>query len=112
MMEATFTVEESGLLLSTMVGMPRYRRTQREITEGICAGNNQHLCDYHIPIANELNFRAGDERGFDCVQVQCKPLPSPGAPPGNQAVAAAASGIRPTSRTTMPARFDARLPIA
>jgi hypothetical protein len=36
--------------------MRRYRRAQREITENICAENNLHLFDYHIPTANKPDF--------------------------------------------------------
>jgi hypothetical protein len=36
--------------------MRRYRRAQREISEMICAENNQHLFEYHIPVANEPDF--------------------------------------------------------
>ncbi|HMF19295.1 MAG TPA: hypothetical protein VKE98_18965, partial [Gemmataceae bacterium] len=37
-------------------GMRRYRRAERQITETICAENNQHLFDYHIPVAHEPDF--------------------------------------------------------
>jgi hypothetical protein len=36
--------------------MRRYRRAQREIIEDICAENNQHLFDYHIPVASKPDF--------------------------------------------------------
>jgi hypothetical protein len=36
--------------------MRRYRRAQREIAENICAENNQHLFDYHVPVADKADF--------------------------------------------------------
>jgi len=32
---------------------------QQPLREEICAENNQHLFDYHIPIANNPDFWAG-----------------------------------------------------
>jgi len=56
MMEATFTVDDPDAFYQPWSAMRRYRRAQREITENICAENNQHLFDYHIPIANKPDF--------------------------------------------------------
>jgi hypothetical protein len=56
MMEATFTVDDPDAFYQPWSGMRRYRRAQREITENICAENNQHLFDYHIPIADKPDF--------------------------------------------------------
>jgi hypothetical protein len=56
MMEATFTVDDPDALYQPWTGMRRYRRAQREITENICAENNQHLFDYHIPTASKPDF--------------------------------------------------------
>jgi hypothetical protein len=36
--------------------MQRYDRVQRPMAEEICAENNQHLFDYHIPVANKPDF--------------------------------------------------------
>ena len=36
--------------------MQRYDRVQRPMDEEICAENNQHLFDYHIPVANKPDF--------------------------------------------------------
>jgi hypothetical protein len=46
MMEATFTVADPDAFYQPWSGMRRYRRVAREITEDICAENNQHLVDY------------------------------------------------------------------
>src|SRR5271165_4115240 len=56
MMEASFTVEDPDAFYQPWWGMRRYRRAQREISEDICAENNQHLFDYHIPIASKPDF--------------------------------------------------------
>jgi hypothetical protein len=56
MMEVTFTVDDPDSFYQPWSGMRRYRRVNREITEDICAENNQHLFDYHIPIANKQDF--------------------------------------------------------
>jgi hypothetical protein len=37
-------------------GMRRYRRVQQEMVEDICTENNQHLFDYHIPVASQPDF--------------------------------------------------------
>jgi hypothetical protein len=36
--------------------MRRYRRVQQAMLEDVCAENNQHLFDYHIPVANKPDF--------------------------------------------------------
>jgi hypothetical protein len=56
MMEATFTVDDPDAFHEPWSGMRRYRRAQREITENVCAENNQHLFDYHIPTASKPDF--------------------------------------------------------
>jgi hypothetical protein len=56
MMEATFTVDDPDAFYQPWSGMRRYRRAQREISEVICSENNQHLFDYHIPVANKPDF--------------------------------------------------------
>ena len=56
MMEATFTVDDPDAFYQPWSAMRRYRRAQREITENICAENNQHLFDYHIPTASKPDF--------------------------------------------------------
>jgi putative tryptophan/tyrosine transport system substrate-binding protein len=39
-----------------VAAMQRYRRVQQPLREEICAENNQHLFDYHIPIADKPDF--------------------------------------------------------
>jgi len=56
MMEATFTVDDPDAFHEPWTGMRRYRRAEREITENICVENNQHLFDYHIPVADKPDF--------------------------------------------------------
>jgi hypothetical protein len=56
MMEATFTVDDPDAFYQPWTGMRRYRRAPLEIVETICAENNEHLFDYHIPIANKPDF--------------------------------------------------------
>jgi hypothetical protein len=36
--------------------MRRYRRVQQDMPEIVCAENNQHLFDYHIPTADKPDF--------------------------------------------------------
>jgi len=56
MMEATFTVDDPDAFNQPWSGMRRYRRVQQGMSEDICAENNQHLFDYHIPVANRADF--------------------------------------------------------
>jgi hypothetical protein len=56
MMEARFTVDDPDAFYQPWTGMRRYRRAPLEIVETICAENNEHLFDYHIPIANKPDF--------------------------------------------------------
>ena len=55
-MEAVFTVEDPDAFYEAWSGMRRYRRVQQQMAEDVCAENNQHLFDYHIPIANKPDF--------------------------------------------------------
>ena len=56
MMEAIFTVEDPDAFNQPWTAMRRYRRAPLEIVETICAENNQHLFDYHIPMASKPDF--------------------------------------------------------
>jgi hypothetical protein len=56
MMEVTFTVDDPDTFYQPWSGMRRYRRVPLEITETICAENNEHLFDYHIPMASKSDF--------------------------------------------------------
>jgi hypothetical protein len=55
-MEVTFTVEDPDAFYQPWSGMRRYRRVEQEMAEDVCAENNQHLFDYHIPVANKSDF--------------------------------------------------------
>jgi hypothetical protein len=55
-MEASFTVDDPDAFYQPWTGMRRYRRAPLELVETICAENNQHLFEYHIPIASEPDF--------------------------------------------------------
>jgi hypothetical protein len=56
MLQVIFTVADPDTFYQPWTGMRRYRRVVREITEDICAENNQHLFDYHIPVAGKPDF--------------------------------------------------------
>jgi hypothetical protein len=56
MMEVTFIVDDPDAFYQPWSGMRRYRRVPLETTETICAENNQHLFDYHIPLASNPDF--------------------------------------------------------
>jgi hypothetical protein len=55
-MEATFTVDDPDAFYEPWSGMRRYRRVRDEWAEDVCAENNQHLFDYHIPVASKPDF--------------------------------------------------------
>jgi hypothetical protein len=55
-MEVTFTVDDPDAFYQPWSGMRRYRRVQDALAEDVCAENNQHLFDYHIPVANKPDF--------------------------------------------------------
>ena len=55
-MDVSFTVEDPDAFYEPWSGMRRYRRVQQEMLEEACAENNQHLFDYHIPVANNPDF--------------------------------------------------------
>jgi hypothetical protein len=56
MIEVTFVVDDPDAFYQPWSGMRRYRRAQRETIEDICAENNQHLFDYHLPVASKPDF--------------------------------------------------------
>jgi hypothetical protein len=56
MLQVTFTVDDPDAFYQPWSGMRRYRRAEREDAEMICAENNQHLFDYHIPVADKPDF--------------------------------------------------------
>jgi hypothetical protein len=55
-MEVAFTVDDPDTFNEPWSGSRRYRRVQQQMGEDICAENNQHLFDYHIPAANKPDF--------------------------------------------------------
>jgi hypothetical protein len=55
-MEVTFTVDDPDAFYEPWTAKQRYRRVQQPFREEICAENNQHLFDYHIPVANRPDF--------------------------------------------------------
>jgi len=55
-MDVTFTVDDPDAFNEPWSGMRRYRRVQQPLLEEVCAENNQHLFDYHIPVANKPDF--------------------------------------------------------
>jgi hypothetical protein len=55
-LEVKFTVDDPDAFNAPWSAMQRYRRVQQPWREDICAENNQHLFDYHIPVANKPDF--------------------------------------------------------
>jgi hypothetical protein len=55
-MEVTFTVDDPDTFVQPWSGMRRYRRVQQPLLEDVCAENNLHLFDYHIPTASTPDF--------------------------------------------------------
>jgi len=55
-MQTTFTVEDPDTFYEPWSGMRRFRRVQGQMQEEACAENNQHLFEYHIPIADKPDF--------------------------------------------------------
>jgi hypothetical protein len=55
-MQVDITFEDPDAFNAPWSVMQRYDRVQRPMVEEICAENNQHLFDYHIPVANNPDF--------------------------------------------------------
>jgi len=55
-MQVDITFEDPDAFNAPWSVIQRYDRIQRPMTEEICAENNQHLFDYHIPVANKPDF--------------------------------------------------------
>ena len=55
-MEVIFTVDDPDAFYEPWSGMRHYRRVQQEFLEKICAENNTHLFDYHMPVADKPDF--------------------------------------------------------
>jgi len=55
-MEVVFTVDDPDAFYEPWGGKRRYRRVTQEPYEKICAENNTHLFDYHMPMADRPDF--------------------------------------------------------
>ena len=55
-LEVSFTVEDPDTFNEPWSGSRLYRRAQQPYMEEVCAENNQHLFDYHIPVAHKPDF--------------------------------------------------------
>jgi hypothetical protein len=55
-MEVIFKVDDPDAFYEPWSGMRHYRRVQQEFLEKICAENNTHLFDYHMPVADKPDF--------------------------------------------------------
>jgi hypothetical protein len=55
-MQISMTVEDPGTFNQPWQAVRNYRRMEGTLQEEACAENNQHLFDYHIPIAERLDF--------------------------------------------------------
>jgi len=55
-LEVRIRVEDPDTFYEPWSGVQRFRRVQEPMTEEICAENNQHLFDYHIPTAAKPDF--------------------------------------------------------
>jgi hypothetical protein len=55
-LEVVFQVDDPDAFYQPWWGKRRYRRVQEAMLEDVCAENNQHLFDYHIPVADKPDF--------------------------------------------------------
>ena len=55
-MRVDITFEDPAAFNAPWSAMQLYDRVQRPMDEQICAENNQHLFDYHMPVANKPDF--------------------------------------------------------
>jgi hypothetical protein len=55
-LEVNFTVDDPDAFNEPWSAIQRYGRVQQPLREDICAENNQHLFDYHIPVADKPDF--------------------------------------------------------
>jgi hypothetical protein len=56
MLEVNIRMEDPDAFNEPWSAIRRYRRVQQEMLEEVCAENNRHLFDYHIPVANKPDF--------------------------------------------------------
>jgi hypothetical protein len=55
-LEVTYTMGDQEAFYQPWSAVRQYRRVQQPMLEEVCAENNQHLFDYHIPVANTPDF--------------------------------------------------------
>jgi len=55
-LQVNVSVEDPDTFNEPWSAVQRYRRVEQEMDEEICAENNAHLFDYHIPVANKPDF--------------------------------------------------------
>jgi hypothetical protein len=55
-LEVVFKVDDPDTFYEPWWGKRRYRRVQEAMLEDACAENNQHLFDYHVPVADKPDF--------------------------------------------------------
>ena len=55
-LEVTYTLDDPDAFHQPWSAVRQYRRVQQPMLEEVCAENNQHLFDYHIPVAGKPGF--------------------------------------------------------
>ena len=55
-LQVTYTVDDPDAFNAPWSAIRTYRRAQQPMLEEVCAENNQHLFDYHMPVANKPDF--------------------------------------------------------
>jgi len=55
-LEVNVKVDDPDTYYEPWSGIQRYDRVEQPWTEQICAENNRHLFDYHIPVENKPDF--------------------------------------------------------
>ena len=55
-LEASITVVDADTFVQPWSSVQRYQRGEQTLSEEVCAENNQHLFDYHIPVAAKFDF--------------------------------------------------------
>jgi hypothetical protein len=55
-LQVIYTVDDPEAFYQPWSAVRQYRRVQEPMLEEVCAENNQHLFDYHIPVADTPDF--------------------------------------------------------
>jgi hypothetical protein len=55
-LQVTMRIEDPDTFYEPWSAINNFRRIQRPMHEEACAENNQHLFDYHIPVADRPDF--------------------------------------------------------